>query len=289
MCVRFPFLRIAVFLFILIGAACVTQAPAEDGENTEEVEETEEEEDIVYEMEAITVTGSRIKNDENLTPAPVVVLSRDEIKVRGLASIGDVLQTLTVQSNAINTQANNGGDGSTRISLRGLGSHRTLVLLNGRRFVPGGTGANSSVDLNAIPVSAVERVEVLKDGASAVYGSDAVGGVVNIITRSETEGLEIEFYQGASGEGDGESLDISVTAGLKSEKGSVLFFGRLSQPEARLDRQPALQYGGQDVRLGKERRHLRHQRQFGHPRWPHHRPNGRARQRGVAGPGCGCR
>ncbi len=223
MCVRFPFLRIAVFLFILIGAACVTQAPAEDVENAEEVEETEEEEDIVYEMEAITVTGSRIKNDENLTPAPVVVLSRDEIKVRGLASIGDVLQTLTVQSNAINTQANNGGDGSTRISLRGLGSHRTLVLLNGRRFVPGGTGANSSVDLNAIPVSAVERVEVLKDGASAVYGSDAVGGVVNIITRSETEGLEIEFYQGASGEGDGESLDISVTAGLKSEKGSVLF------------------------------------------------------------------
>ncbi len=218
--VRFPFLRIAVSLAFLIGAACVTRASAED---VEDVEETEEEEEIVYELEAITVTGSRIKSDELLTPATVVVLSRDEIKARGLASIGDVLQTLTVQSNAINTQANNGGDGSTRISLRGLGAHRTLVLLNGRRFVPGGTGANSSVDLNAIPASAVERVEVLKDGASAVYGSDAVGGVVNIITRSETEGLEFEFYQGVSGEGDGESLDISVTAGLTSEKGSVLF------------------------------------------------------------------
>ena len=218
--VIFPFLRIAVSLAFLIGAACVTRASAED---VEDVEETEEEEEFVYELEAITVTGSRIKSDELLTPAPVIVLSRDEIKVRGLASIGDVLQTLTVQSNAINTQANNGGDGSTRISLRGLGAHRTLVLLNGRRFVPGGTGANSSVDLNAIPASAVERVEVLKDGASAVYGSDAVGGVVNIITRSETEGLEFEFYQGVSGEGDGEALDISVTAGLKSEKGSVLF------------------------------------------------------------------
>ena len=218
--VRFPFLRIAVSLAFLIGAACVTRASAED---VEDVEETEEEEEIVYELEAITVTGSRIQSEELLTPAPVTVLSRDEIKVRGLASIGDVLQTLTVQSNAINTQANNGGDGSTRISLRGLGAHRTLVLLNGRRFVPGGTGANSSVDLNAIPASAVERVEVLKDGASAVYGSDAVGGVVNIITRSETEGLEFEFYQGVSGEGDGESLDISVTAGLTSEKGSVLF------------------------------------------------------------------
>ena len=221
--VIFPFLRIVFSVALLIGSACIAPASAEDAENAEDVEETVDGEEIVYEMEAITVTGSRIKSDEHLTPAPVVVLSRDEIKVRGLASIGDVLQTLTVQSNAINTQANNGGDGSTRISLRGLGAHRTLVLLNGRRFVPGGTGANSSVDLNAIPASAVERVEVLKDGASAVYGSDAVGGVVNIITRSETEGLEFEFYQGVSGEGDGEALDISVTAGLKSERGSFLF------------------------------------------------------------------
>ena len=211
-----------VLAVLCISAASFTPTSAEEVENAKEVEEVEEEV-IVYEMDAITVTGSRIKGDELLTPAPVIVLTRDEIKVRGLASIGDVLQTLTVQSNAINTQANNGGDGSTRISLRGLGAHRTLVLLNGRRFVPGGTGANSSVDLNAIPASAVERVEVLKDGASAVYGSDAIGGVVNVITRSGTEGLEFEFYQGTSGEGDGETLDISVTAGLKSEKGSVLF------------------------------------------------------------------
>ena len=154
--VIFPLLRIVFSVALLISAACVGPASAEDVENADDVEETEDGEDIVYEMEAITVTGSRIKSDEHLTPAPVVVLSRDEIKVRGLASIGDVLQTLTVQSNAINTQANNGGDGSTRISLRGLGAHRTLVLLNGRRFVPGGTGANSSVDLNAIPASAVE-------------------------------------------------------------------------------------------------------------------------------------
>ena len=171
----------------------------------------------------MTVTGSRIKSEEIFSPAPVIILDREEIKARGLASIGDVLQTLTVQSNATNTQANNGGDGSTRINLRGLGSHRTLVLVNGRRFVPGGVGANSSVDLNAIPASAVERVEVLKDGASSVYGSDAVGGVVNIITASGTEGLDVEFYRGVSGRGDGEVLDLSATAGLKSEKGSVLF------------------------------------------------------------------
>ena len=224
MWIRHAVLRLLLAAFCICSAAS-TQASGEDSNDVDDAEEDEQkkDEEIVYELEAITVTGSRIKSDELLTPAPVIVLTRDEIKVRGLASIGDVLQTLTVQSNAINTQANNGGDGSTRISLRGLGAHRTLVLLNGRRFVPGGTGANSSVDLNAIPASAVERVEVLKDGASAVYGSDAIGGVVNVITRSGTEGLEFEFYQGTSGEGDGETLDISVTAGLKSENGSVLF------------------------------------------------------------------
>ena len=177
----------------------------------------------IYEVEEITVTGSRIKSAETLAPAPIVVLSAEEIRAQGLASLGDVLQTLTVQSNAINTQANNGGDGSTRVSLRGLGSNRTLVLVNGRRFVPGGTGANSSVDLNAIPASVIERIEVLKDGASAVYGSDAIGGVVNIITKTAIEGIEIDYYAGAAGAGDGEVMDLSVTTGLQSEKGHIAF------------------------------------------------------------------
>ena len=185
--------------------------------------EEETDERKIYELQEITVTGSRIKSAETLASAPIVVLSAEEIRAQGLASIGDVLQTLTVQSNAINTQANNGGDGSTRVSLRGLGSHRTLVLVNGRRFVPGGTGANSSVDLNAIPASVIERVEVLKDGASAVYGSDAIGGVVNIITKTAIEGIEIDYYAGTSGAGDGEVLDLSVTTGLQSEKGHVAF------------------------------------------------------------------
>ena len=185
--------------------------------------EEETDERKIYELQEITVTGSRIKSAETLAPAPIVVLSAEEIRAQGLASIGDVLQTLTVQSNAINTQANNGGDGSTRVSLRGLGSHRTLVLVNGRRFVPGGTGANSSVDLNAIPASVIERVEVLKDGASAVYGSDAIGGVVNIITKTAIEGIEIDYYAGTAGAGDGEVLDLSVTTGLQSEKGHVAF------------------------------------------------------------------
>ena len=162
----------------------------------EEVDDQEVDDQKVYVVEEVAVTGSRIKSAESLSPAPIVVMSTEEIRAQGLASIGDVLQTLTVQSNAINTQANNGGDGSTRVNLRGLGTQRTLVLVNGRRFVPGGTGADASVDLNAIPAAVVERVEVLKDGASAVYGSDAVGGVVNIITRTGMEGIEFDFSRG---------------------------------------------------------------------------------------------
>ena len=186
-------------------------------------QQDQEMEEIDFVADEVTVTGSRIRGEAAESTAPVIILAKTQIQELGLASIGDVLQTLTVQSNAINTQANNGGDGSTRISLRGLGSTRTLVLVNGRRFVPGGTGANSSVDLNSIPASVIERIEVLKDGASAVYGSDAIGGVVNVITRSDLEGVEFEYYQGVSGAGDGDVIDASITAGLRSGRGSILF------------------------------------------------------------------
>ncbi len=202
------FLTVALFAFVATDAIA---------------QEDQELEDVDFVAEEVTVTGSRIKGDVNESTAPIIILAKAQIQELGLASIGDVLQTLTVQSNAINTQANNGGDGSTRISLRGLGAGRTLVLVNGRRFVPGGTGANSSVDLNSIPASVIDRIEVLKDGASAVYGSDAVGGVVNVITRSDLEGVEFEYYQGLAGAGDGDVIDASLTAGLRSGRGSILF------------------------------------------------------------------
>ncbi len=204
-----PFLVVAILAFVAADALA------------QEAQEPADEVDFI--MEEVTVTGSRIRGEAAESTAPVIILAKTQIQEKGLASIGDVLQTLTVQSNAINTQANNGGDGSTRISLRGLGAGRTLVLVNGRRFVPGGTGANSSVDLNSIPASVIERIEVLKDGASAVYGSDAVGGVVNVITRSDLEGVEFEYYQGVAGAGDGDVIDASVTAGLRSGRGSILF------------------------------------------------------------------
>jgi iron complex outermembrane recepter protein len=142
-----------------------------------------------------------------------------------VTSIGDILQNLPSQSNGINVQFNNGGDGSTRIDLRGLGADRTLVLLNGRRLVPGGTGVSSSVDLNAIPIAIIERVEVLKDGASAIYGSDAIGGVVNIITRDDFDGASASGYTGVTQRGDGFNYEVNLTTGAKSvnKKASIIF------------------------------------------------------------------
>lgn len=207
-------------IWLLVAGLFVV--PASTGTYAQDAEYPDEGQ-VEYVFDEITVTGSRIKSEAGPSTAPVVVLSRAQIVARGLASVGDVLQTLTVQSNATNTQANYSGDGATRISLRGLGAQRTLVLVNGRRFVPGGLGADASVDLNSLPSTVIERIEVLKDGASAVYGSDAVGGVVNVITRTDLDGVEVESYQGISANGDGGAIDLALTAGLRSARGNILF------------------------------------------------------------------
>ena len=172
--------------------------------------------------EELVVTGSRLRRADLNTPAPVTTLDRQKIEQAGRASIGEILQSLPSQSNAINVQFNNGGNGATRINLRGLDVERTLVLLNGRRFVAGGDGADAAVDLNAIPLSIIERIEVLKDGASAVYGSDAIGGVVNIITRRDFSGVETSLYTGA-GQHGGLIYQISATAGEVTDKAGILF------------------------------------------------------------------
>ena len=224
------FKRISLFTCVFslaLVASPVTSAFAEDAPTEESVQATEEQsqepEKEAKKVEELIVTGSRIKRMDLTSSAPVTVLTRADIDAAGLTSIGDILQHLPSQSGATNTQANNGGDGSTRVSLRGLGSSRTLVLLNGRRFVPGGGGANSSVDLNSIPAAIIERVEILKDGASAVYGSDAIGGVINIITKSDYDGVDGTIYYGMTGDGKAETLDISVTTGQRSKKGHILF------------------------------------------------------------------
>ena len=178
----------------------------------------------VEKLERIQVTGSRISRVDAEGSNPVQVITRDQIQKSGLSSVGDLLKELpSVAGAGTSSSVNNGGDGDANISLRGLGSARTLVLVNGRRFVPGGSGANSAVDLQMIPVAMIERVEVLKDGASAVYGSDAVAGVVNIITRKNIEGVETNFYYGQSTEGDGNVSQVDITGGKSFDRGSISF------------------------------------------------------------------
>ena len=173
--------------------------------------------------EQIVVTGSRVRRKDLSTPAPVTVISRLQLSTSATPTIGDFLQLLPEQGNATNTQVNNGGDGSTQISLRSLGSQRTLVLLDGRRMVP--YAGATVVDINTIPTAVVERIEVLKDGASAVYGSDAIGGVVNIISRKKVNATEASFYGGTSQHGDGQVIDFNVVSGATGEKGNFLIGG----------------------------------------------------------------
>jgi len=175
-------------------------------------------------VERISVTGSRIKRVNMEGANPIQIISREDLVVSGITNMGDILQEIpSVAGAATNTAINNGGAGAVRVSLRGLGSERTLVLLNGRRIVASGSGANSSVDLSTIPTAIVKRVEVLKDGASAIYGSDAIGGVVNIITRDDFEGFEFNAgYDIGTEERDGETKSFDVTVGFSGDKGNVV-------------------------------------------------------------------
>ncbi|WP_119969736.1 MULTISPECIES: TonB-dependent receptor [Shewanella] len=175
-------------------------------------------------VERIEVTGSRIKRVDMEGANPVQVITREDLVESGISNIGDILQEIpAVAGAATNTAINNGGSGAVRVSLRGLGSARTLVLVNGRRMVNSGTGANASADLSTIPVAIIKRVEVLKDGASAVYGSDAIAGVVNIITRNDFEGFEANVsYDGSTENWDGETKTVDFTVGVSSDKANAV-------------------------------------------------------------------
>ena len=185
-------------------------------------------------MEEVVVTGSRIPRQDLSGPSPVSIYDRSNIEQSGATSIGQMLREIpAVAGQAQSTNVNNGGSGSQNISLRGLGSQRTLVLINGRRAPDSSGGNDGLVDLNTIPVSLVERVEVLKDGASATYGSDAIAGVVNIIYRNDFEGLEVSAQTGESSESDGKKTQYSLTIGQNFDDGSnfVVNLSRIEEDE----------------------------------------------------------
>jgi len=169
-------------------------------------------------LDRVEVTGSRIRQVDAETSSPVLSISRQQLEQTGLTSVGDVLFNITSSDGGALrniTTSTNGSDGTQNISLRGLGATRTLVLVNGRRWV---TQGDSTVDLNTIPISVVERIEVLKDGASAVYGSDAIAGVVNVITRTNFDGAEARVYLGEYSKGDGFQEAYDFTLGANTDK-----------------------------------------------------------------------
>lgn len=170
-------------------------------------------------LPTVEVTGSHIRRVEFETAQPLLILDRADLQQTGLSSVGEILQQLPQHASDLNTDYNDGGNGETRVDLRNLGANRTLVLLNGHRYVNTLDGA---VDVGSIPLPIVERIEVLTDGGSAIYGSDAIAGVVNIITRADYAGMEASAYYATNEHGDGERRSADVTWGSSGERGSFV-------------------------------------------------------------------
>ena len=170
-------------------------------------------------LERVEITGSNIRRIASETASPIQTLTREDIDKSGRGSVAELLQTLSVD-NAGSVPKNFGAgfaSGASGISLRGLGSASTLVLLNGRRIAPFGLaddGQKVFSDLNLIPLEAVERVEILKDGGSAIYGSDAIAGVVNVILRKDYRGFAANASYGTTQYGNGQEKRVSLTGGF---------------------------------------------------------------------------
>lgn len=196
----------ALMLGLAGSAAFTGQAFAQEAAQAEEAKT----------LDTIVVTGTRIRRVDTESASPVFTIDRESIERTGAATIGDFLQDIpAISGAATNPSVNNGGgSGAATVSLRGLGDERTLTLLNGRRMVYN--------DINSIPMAAIARVEILKDGASAIYGTDAIGGVVNFILKRDFDGGELSVGYGESSAGDAERTTGNVTYGWSGERGNVL-------------------------------------------------------------------
>lgn len=210
--------KLAVTLTALAAQACCMQAFAQN-----------------QQLERIEVTGTNIKRISRETESPIDVITAKDIQASGARTALEVLKMVpSIGNDGYNDTATQNGfsRGVSTVSLRNQTATSTLVLINGRRMTPSAyanpnNGTTTLYDLNSIPVSAIERIEVLKDGASAVYGSDAIAGVVNFITRKDYQGLQVKVLAGANDAGEYERQSISATAGFGdfATKGYNVFVG----------------------------------------------------------------
>ena len=198
--------RLCSALMVACGGVMLSAGPTAFAQNTTTLERVE-------------VTGSNIRRINTETASPVLALTREDIAKSGRSSVAELLQTLSVDNQGSVPKNFGAGfaSGASGISLRGLGAASTLVLLNGRRIAPFGLaddGQKVFSDLNLIPLEAVERIEILKDGGSAIYGSDAIAGVVNVILRKDYQGFAVNASYGTTQYGNGQEKRVSITGGF---------------------------------------------------------------------------
>jgi outer membrane receptor protein involved in Fe transport len=209
-------------LSIAISSLCVAQdvvSPTEADVADEVIEE-------------IVVTGSRIKRRDFNTPSPLTTISSEDIDFSGQATIEETLNQMPQVMPSFNRASN--GSGSANVDLRGLGLGRTLVLLNGRRIAP--SGLDNAVDLNNIPQFLIERVEIITGGTSAVYGSDAIAGVVNVITREDYTGFGVEAGVTMAEQGDAATYDFNISYGhdFADGRGNVAIYANIFERQSLL-------------------------------------------------------
>ena len=209
------------FVLILLGLSSIAPVYAQDAEKS---------------LEEVLVTGSRIRQDAMNERLPVMTFSQKDFQQSGATSLAEYIQRLPISGSAINATNNSSGNlgfppdgggigaGAAEIDLRYLTSKRVLVLVDGRRWIKGssGSGVSGAVDLNSIPANAIKSIEILQDGASTIYGSDAIGGVINIITSDDYESLKASAYYGQYEQGDGQTQEYDVRFGAGGDRGRAL-------------------------------------------------------------------
>ena len=175
----------------------------------------------VQQLDAVQVTGSRIPRAQLEGPAPITVINAEEIRSSGFTTVPDVLRAMTQNGGETQSQQSSSGadfsPGAQQVDLRGLGPNHTLVLVNGRRiadFPMPFQGRSNFTDVSNIPLGMIDRIEVLTGSASAIYGSDAIAGVVNFILKKKADGTTVDVRMGTTSEGGGESFDMSLSSGF---------------------------------------------------------------------------
>jgi len=225
---RKPIALAVISLILMQHAAAQTEST--ETKSTPAAEKPAPKTDTTQRLDTVVVTsGSRIKRDTFSSPAPIQIIKNEDAALAGFTSTAQILQSTSVTggqgqiNNAFGGYVTDGGPGANTVGLRGFAPTRSLVLLNGRRLSPSGTrGSVGAADLNTLPNSIVDRIEVLKDGASSIYGSDAVAGVINVITKKDLSSIIVEGTVSPTEHGGGNAYNLSIAGGLVNDHSRFL-------------------------------------------------------------------